>query len=601
MDNNVPDNDVPDNNVSDNNVSDNKAAQTNSVETKLQQSHQTFLLASATPTRINIIKHYTKSLLSMFDADDFEKNLSGIGSAVLDGCNDELELHNSVLPTDKKMRKLRQLLPIQIAEIMLASGKIIKVSLDEDQEVNDPDKALLCVYQTDGPMKGTYQDDEFLFYRMICEISYDFSPSKFQEVLKLLQTLAKTRQLCRHKDLIAVNNGIFDYKNKKLLPFDPKYVFLAKSFVNYNEQAQNFVIHNDEDNTDWDIESWMKDLNDDPDVVELLWKILGALIRPNVRWNKAAWFYSEKGNNGKGTFCKLARGLCGKGTCVSLALKDMGVDFMLEPLLHATAIITDENDVGTFIEKAANLKAIITNDAIMVNRKFKRPLTFHFYGFMIQCLNEMPKIRDKSESFYRRQIFILFDKCFTGKERTYIKDDYLGRSEVLEYVLYKVLNMDYYELNVPESCKKALEEYKEYVDPIRAFLTEMMPQFVWDMLPWGFLYDLYCAWYKRNNPGFNNGIVNKQRFIKDVKQLIKDSYSDEWSVTGDNGSRPGNRMCVPEPLIYEYNLERWMNLMYKNDKDSLRACVPVLVAQYRGLYRNGSNVVTSVPGDTSNM
>ena len=53
--------------------------------------------------------------------------------------------------------------------------------------------------------------------------------------------------------------------------------------------------------------------------------------------------------------------------------------------------------------------------------------------------------------------------------------------------------------------------------------------------------------------------------------------------------------------IYEYNLERWMNLMYKNDKDSLRACVPVLVAQYRGLYRNGSNVVTSVPGDTSNM
>ena len=163
MDNNVPDNDVPDNNVSDNNVSDNKAAQTNSVETKLQQSHQTFLLASATPTRINIIKHYTKSLLSMFDADDFEKNLSGIGSAVLDGCNDELELHNSVLPTDKKMRKLRQLLPIQIAEIMLASGKIIKVSLDEDQEVNDPDKALLCVYQTDGPMKGTYQDDEFLF------------------------------------------------------------------------------------------------------------------------------------------------------------------------------------------------------------------------------------------------------------------------------------------------------------------------------------------------------------------------------------------------------------------------------------------------------
>ena len=71
--------------------------------------------------------------------------------------------------------------------------------------------------------------------------------------------------------------------------------------------------------------------------------------------------------------------------------------------MHATAIITDENDVGTFIDKAANLKAIITGDAILINRKFKLPITYSFRGFMIQCLNEMPKIRDKSDSFFRRQ------------------------------------------------------------------------------------------------------------------------------------------------------------------------------------------------------
>ena len=552
------------------------------------------------PTRSRIIMDATINTLDSLPKNAL-KNLSYVAAAVMEACNYDLDYYNSILSQGKKMSMVKHFSPMQIAKIILKCKEIAMIPLDGSQTANDQDRVMLFRYQTDGEQEGTYQFSEIDFERIITDIEPEFNPERFPSVFKLLRTLAETRQLCRDKDLIAVNNGIFDYKNKKLLPFDPKYVFLAKSFVNYNEQAQNFVIHNDEDNTDWDIESWMKDLNDDPDVVELLWKILGALIRPNVRWNKAAWFYSEKGNNGKGTFCELARGLCGKGTCVSLALKDMGVDFMLEPLLHATAIITDENDVGTFIDSAANLKAIITNDVIMVNRKFKRPITVMFRGFMIQCLNEMPKIRDKSESFYRRQIFIPFDKCFTGKERTYIKDDYLGRSEVLEYVLYKVLNMNYYELNVPESCKKALEEYKEYVDPIRAFLTEMMPQFVWDMLPWGFLYDLYCAWYKRNNPGFNNGIVNKQRFIKDVKQLIKDSYSDEWSVTGDNGSRPGNRMNVPEPLIYEYNLERWMNLMYKNDKDSLRACVPVLVAQYRGLYRNGSNVVTSVPGDTSNM
>ena len=72
---------------------------------------------------------------------------------------------------------------------------------------------------------------------------------------------------------------------------------------------------------------------------------------------------------------------------------------------------------------------------------------------MVQCLNEMPRIKDKSDSFYRRQLFIPFTKCFTGEERKYIKQDYLKRTEVLEYVLYRVLNMNYYELDTPQTCQ----------------------------------------------------------------------------------------------------------------------------------------------------
>ena len=79
----------------------------------------------------------------------------------------------------------------------------------------------------------------------------------------------------------------------------------------------------------------------------------------------------------------------------------------------------------------------------------------------------MPRVKDKSDSFYRRQLFIPFTKCFTGAERKYIKDDFLKRKEVVEYVMYKVLNMYYYQFDVPEACKNALEEYKEFNDPVR--------------------------------------------------------------------------------------------------------------------------------------
>ena len=59
----------------------------------------------------------------------------------------------------------------------------------------------------------------------------------------------------------------------------------------------------------------------------------------------------------------------------------------------------------------------------------------------------------------------------------------MKRKEVVEYVMYKVLNMNYYEFDVPEVCKNALEEYKEFNDPVRQFMAEIMPQLQWDFVP----------------------------------------------------------------------------------------------------------------------
>lgn len=94
------------------------------------------------------------------------------------------------------------------------------------------------------------------------------------------------------------------------------------------------------------------------------------------------------------------RQLCGKGSYTSIPLGDFGKDFMLEPLVRGcTNILVDENDVGLYIDKAANIKALITGDIVQVNRKFKTPISLRFRGFMVQCLNSMPRIKDKSDSF----------------------------------------------------------------------------------------------------------------------------------------------------------------------------------------------------------
>ena len=260
----------------------------------------------------------------------------------------------------------------------------------------------------------------------------------------------------------------------------------------------------------------------------------------------------------------------------------------MEPLIHASAIIVDENAIGKFIDDVANLKAIITNDVVPIDRKHKQIISFQFHGFMVQCLNEMPRIRDKSDSFYRRQLFIEFNKSFTGHERKYIKEDYLKRPEVLEYVLKRVMTMpDYYELDEPESCRQALEQYKEYNDPVRSFCEEILPQCQWDLLPYDFLYELYKAWFAKNNPG--GSIQGRNKFIDELRQYISNNNSG-WMYPGrgsdgkEKQMRSAGRMMNSEPLIIEYELRSWYNPHYKGS-DPDRISLPAPKPSYRGLVR----------------
>ena len=493
-----------------------------------------------------------------------------------------IDMTNKIIPKgDTRIRTIDKLTPAMIADVEtnLHPGRLRKINLSGEK--NDS-QCVIGIYQTDGDDKGIYSTDENSLRSLFRRYCYTMTDKEFYGIISRLYEVLPTSYPTIDQDLIAVNNGIFNYETKTLMDFSPDYVFTAKSKVDYNPNASNVVIHNPDDNTDWDVESWMQELSDDTEVVDLLWKLLGAIVRQNVSWNKSAWLYSETGNNGKGTLCELMRQLCGDGSYASVPLSDMGKDFMLEPLVGVTAIIVDENDVGTYIDKAANLKTLITGDVLTINRKFQKPISIRFHGMMVQCLNEMPRLKDKTNSLYRRQLFIPMTKCFTGIERKYIKQDYLHRKEVLEYVLYKVMHMTYYELPTPDSCAKALDEYKEFNDPVLQFVREILPDLAWDLAPFGFLYDLYRAWYRKNFSG--DQFISKQTFVKDLLSDLGDV--PEWSCPDKKKAwRPNGKMDVAEPMIAEYDLRDWMNPQYVSSKDIDKRCMPVLKATYKGIIR----------------
>lgn len=492
-------------------------------------------------------------------------NVQDVEFHLLNRINNRLISENTQygLKGSRAYQTLHTLTPAVIAGCMLKRNRIVRIMLSEKN--TDPNYDVLAVYMDHGPNTGIYVTDEVSIRVLAREYNFSISPKELDHVIDMLADNAPRVMVSANRDLIAVGNGIFDYKTKTLLPFTPEIVFTAKSAVNYNESAVNPVIHNDADGTDWDIESWMADLNDDPEIVALLWEILSAIIRPNVAWDKTAWFLSEVGNNGKGTLLTLMRNLCGERAWTSIPVADFGKDFHLEPLIRTNAVLVDENDVGEYVDRAANLKAVITNDVILINRKNKTPIAYQFRGFMVQCVNDTPRFRDKSGSLYRRQLIIPFDKSFTGAERKYIKQDYMHRTEVLEYVLYRVLNGNFYELSEPAAVRAALHQYKIENDPVRAFAEEFLDRVVWDLLPWRFLYALYRAWLTKDQP--SNPPLGYNKFVKHLTLILQEAVGEGegygWFVT-PAAVRTKNRILGEEPLAVEYNLDQWFDIQPVN-------------------------------------
>lgn len=506
-----------------------------------------------------IIAAVTKDYLDRLDVQSppapavIERELLARTNAAFISANTERGKSDQIAP-------LRSLTFTQVAEVMLRLHHVVKI---QAQGTRMEESALLGVYMDSGPDEGTYVCDDVRIRAVGRRYNNEMTSNMFKEVMEVLRERAPWVRENEDRDIIAVGNGLFHYGRKELMPFTPEVVVRSKTPVCFDAEAENPVIDTP-DGDAWDVETWMASLHDDADVIDALWQVTGALIRPNTSWNKSAWYYSQKGNNGKGTLVELQRALCGAGRHVSIQLADLGKDFMLEPLICASAIITDENDVGTFIDKAANLKAIITNDVLMVNRKHKMPLTYTFPGFMVQCLNGYPRVKDKTDSFYRRQLWLPFTKWFgevgpDGEpiERTYIKDDYVTRPEVLRYVLKRVLTgmPDYYKLSVPEASKHVLDEFKVENDWVREWWARYSTEFVWDLLPAEFLADHYKAWVQREKGRAVEGF-SRNAFLADVLRAVSDLGG--WSHPTVEKTRVGDRMTRVEPSVADLGLERWV-------------------------------------------
>ncbi|MCR2038284.1 DNA primase family protein [Adlercreutzia caecimuris] len=488
---------------------------------------------------------------------------------------DDLNIHG-------KWRPMRELPASTIAAVLRSLCRCRAISLSfagtwADLERAPREKCLVGFYigNPASANYGTYATDEATLANLVREMRPNAGERDIKQVRHILVQSCPIATPYRDGRLIAVQNGLFDDVAKTLLPFTPDIVFLNKIAVPYNPNAALVVIKDPVTGEPWDVDSWIDSLTDDPEVRHQIWSLLAAMIRSNRRWDKAVLLVSESGENGKGTLMRMAECLIGSGSMLKANMEQLSVDAYLERAPVALVIYGDENNHEMYIDDATNLKSLVTGDPIGLNRKYQSAIEVYFHGLIVQSCNGIPKFRDRSGSLARRFALIPFGKCFTGKANKAIKEDYVQRPGVLEYVLKKLLEMDEISLEGGAASWSLLEKMKQENSSGRAFCAEIMPELAWEYVPADFLYELYVEWYAQSNSGQKRGSLNRKNFLEEAAKYVAE-FGD-WVYCAERKHVTKEQLekcCYPEPLIAQFDLERWANEDYWPDCKTGAALFP---------------------------
>ena len=89
-----------------------------------------------------------------------------------------------------------------------------------------------------------------------------------------------------------------------------------------------------------------------------------------------------------------------------LTLSDISDNkFALAGLPLAKFIYADEEDAGQFVKKPGVFKSVITHEPVTIEGKFQNVFDFSFWVIIVQCLNDLPKFKDKTESSFWTLLF----------------------------------------------------------------------------------------------------------------------------------------------------------------------------------------------------
>ncbi|PCH13644.1 hypothetical protein A9Y57_00277 [Streptococcus parauberis] len=335
------------------------------------------------------------------------------------------------------------------------------------------DKSPLYVFDYDT---GLYSDSADLFNQLCHTFDTRVHPKTWDSIKKVVRLKTKMRPTFSDPTLIPVNNGVVNLETKELMPFSPNYVITAKISTDYQVNPVKPLF-----DSKFDFDNWLSEIAcHDDEVITLLWQIMNEAINPNHTRGKMAILYGE-GNNGKGTFQSLLINLIGLSNVSALKPDQFMEKFKLSSLIGKVCNIGDDIS-SKYLDEVSDLMSIVTGDTITIEEKHLPSYEVSLKLFCLFSGNALPNARNKSQGWYRRLCIVPFNADFNGsKEIPEIKNIYLKDRQLLEWVLWKIINIEPFEKFIePSVVTKTLDNYKKDNDFVLSWVIDVYLPSKWD-------------------------------------------------------------------------------------------------------------------------
>lgn len=404
-------------------------------------------------------------------------------------------------------------------------------------------------------VSGNYIAYDFLG-KKYCFIEEDFLKARCKDVLHeaksdiwkpiygnyvlefLSMNTPKLSCLEENRAYLNLKNGFLNLSTFELIPHTHKILSFVQLPINYEEDANcpSFM-------------SFIYDVfENDEERVKLVQEILGYCLTTDTNLQQFFIFYGN-GSNGKGILSRVFQALCGKENCSSATLEELNRPFGKQVIKDKRLNISAETDSAQVKINTQTLKMLTGEDTVLIESKFKDPYSIRPYTKLIILANHFPNTDDKSEGYYRRCVFIPFNKQYVKqgqrlKSNSAYQDPFLERKLINEldgiflWALegYKRLVNNRYTLTFSKESEKVKQDYLQWLDPMIEFVFECFNPSPSNSMLKEKVFDQFKQWVKVNQvTSYYN--VSVKKFWLDFNQTISRLREFDINYSTSNGKR----------------------------------------------------------------